>query len=75
MGVSAVTTSVGAGAQMLEFMTGWLTSISVFVGILVSIVVIVVQLCTMMRQNREHRAMMIKTELEIELLRSKGNDL
>ncbi len=69
--VSAATSTVGAGTKFFDLATEMLPLLSVFVGILVSIVVIVVQICDMLRKNREHKAAMIRSELEIEILRQK----
>lgn len=82
LGVSAVSTSAGAGAMWLKTASEILTSASVFVGLMVSVVVIVVQICTLIRENRkqredsaikdrEHKIAIIKSELEIEILRQR----
>jgi len=69
--VSAATSTVGAGTKFFDLATELLPLLSVLVGILVSIVVIIVQVCDMLRKNREHRSAMIRSELEIEILRQK----
>jgi len=69
--VSAATSTVGAGTKFFHLATEMLPLLSVLVGILVSIVVIVVQICDMLRKNQEHKAAMIRSELEIEILRQK----
>lgn len=69
--ISAATSTIGAGTKIFNLATELLPLISVGVGILVSLVVITVQVCDMLRKNREHKASMIKSELEIELLRQK----
>lgn len=69
--VSAASTTIGAGTKLLGLASEVLPLVSVFIGILVSIVVIVVQVCNMLRKNREHKSAMVKSELEIEILRQK----
>lgn len=69
--VSAATSTVGAGTKFFDLAAEFLPLLSVFVGILVSFVVIAVQVSDMMRKNREHKAAMIRAELEIEILRQK----
>lgn len=82
LGVSVASTSAGAGAMWMKTVSEILSSASVLVGLLVSIVVIIVQICTLIRENRkqreesaikerEHKIAIIKSELEIEILRQK----
>lgn len=69
--VSAAATGIGASATWIDFADKLLPMASVFVGLLVSVVVIIVQLSDLLRKNREHKAAMVKSELEIEILRQK----
>lgn len=73
--VSAATSLAGASTSYFNLAKDWLPLVSIAIGIVVSIVVIVVQVCEMMRKNRESRDLKIKTDLEIAILRQKAKVL
>lgn len=73
--VSAATSVAGASTSYFDLAKDWLPLASVAIGIVVSLVVIVVQICEMMRKNRESRDLKIKTDLEIAILRQKAKVL